>query len=125
MGGSDPRCNCCYDDAFDARDARNLQQSYRRNGPGRTTRALAGALAPDGTAGLTVIDIGGGVGGLQHLLLDGGATSALDVDASGPYIEVAREEAERRGYGDRATFRHGDFVALEGELDAADVVGLD
>ena len=123
--GGGPRCGCCYDDAFDARDARSLQASYRRNGPGRTTRALAAALAPGGAAGLSLIDIGGGVGGLQHLLLDRGAASAVDVDASGPYLEVAREEAERLGYADRATFRHGDFVAIEGELEAADVVGLD
>ena len=125
MSGPGPTCDGCYDKAFDSREARALQRSYRRSGPGRTTRALATALAPDGAAGLSLIDIGGGVGGLQHLLLESGAARVIDVDASGPYLEVAREEAERRGFGDRATFRHADFVAVESELEAADVVGLD
>ena len=72
-----------------------------------------------------MIDIGGGVGGLHHLLLERGAASAVDVDASGPFLEVARAEAERRGFGDRAAFVKGDFVAVEDLVERADVVGLD
>ena len=124
MAGGGPGPSCCYDDAFDAREARALQRSYRRNGPGKTTRALAAALAPDGAAGLTVIDVGAGVGALHHLLLSGGAAAAVDVDASGPYLEVAREEAVWRGFAERVTFHHGDFVGLAAAIPGADLVGL-
>ena len=124
-GGSGPRCSCCYDDAFDEREARGHQRRYRREGPRGTTRALATALAPNGAAGLSVIDIGGGIGGLQHLLLEAGAATTLDVEASGPYVEVAREEAARLGFADRARFLHADFVKVERDVEAADVVGLD
>ena len=128
MGGagrSGPRCSCCYDDAFGEREARGHQRQYRRDGPRRTTRALATALAPGGAVGLSLIDIGGGIGGLQHLLLEAGAATTLDVDASGPYIEVAREEADRLGLADRMQFLHADFVTVEADVEPADVVGLD
>jgi magnesium-protoporphyrin O-methyltransferase len=64
--------------------------------------------------------------GVAHLeLLSAGLRSATDVDASSAYLDVAREEARRRGYGDRVTYHHGDFVALAPEIEPADIVTLD
>jgi magnesium-protoporphyrin O-methyltransferase len=126
-----PGCPCCYDVEFDGRVARRDLAAYRRNGPGRTTRILATALAGDatdgGAEGLTVLDVGGGIGGLHRLLLDAGASVAVDVDASAPYLATARSEAERTGLGARVAFVHGDFVAVEGRdgLAPTDLVGLD
>jgi SAM-dependent methyltransferase len=122
---SGPSRPCCYDDEFDDRIAERDLRAYRRGGPGRTTRVLAAALAPDRADGLTVLDVGGGIGGLHRLLLDAGAASAVDVDASGPYLDAARREAERTGVAERVTFVHGDFVASAAGVDAADLVGLD
>ncbi|MBZ0299963.1 MAG: class I SAM-dependent methyltransferase, partial [Anaerolineae bacterium] len=62
---------------------------------------------------------------MQHELLKAGAERATDVDASPAYIQVARGEAERLGYGDRVTYHRGDFVALASQLDSADIVTLD
>jgi SAM-dependent methyltransferase len=121
--------DCCepslYDSQFDARRAGERLREYRRNGPnGWTTRLIAG-LSTGGVDGLTVLDIGAGVGAVHHALLAAGAASALDVDASGPYIAAAREEADRRGLADRVTYRKGDAVALAPELPPADIVALD
>src|SRR4051812_34351263 len=116
---SQPGCPCCYDVEFDEGVARRDLAAYRRHGPGRTTQVLATALvgtnaaAHPGASGLTVLDIGGGVGGLHRLLLDAGAAVAVDVDASGPYLAAARGEAERVGLGGRVAFVHGDFVGVE------------
>ena len=121
----DPRCSCCYDDEFDRAHAEAKLREYRRKGPGRTSRALADALSGGGAEGRTVLDIGGGVGAVHELLLERGAASATDVDASRPYLEVARSEAERRGVADRVAFRYGDFVALAPEIEPADLVALD
>lgn len=122
---SDPRCACCYDDAFDRRHAEQKLREYRRNGPGRTSRALADALGMGGADGTTVLDIGAGVGAVHQLLLERGAAAATDVDASRPYLDAAREEAERRGLADRVAFRHGDFVELAEGIEPADLVALD
>jgi SAM-dependent methyltransferase len=120
----EPSC-CCYDVEFDARFAEHEARTYRRSGPRRATRALADALAPGDATGLTVLDVGGGVGALHHLLLARGASSAVDVDASAPYLRAARGEAERLGLAGRVEFVHGDFVLAATDVAAADLVGLD
>lgn len=120
-----PGCSCCYDEAFDADFAASELRLYRRKGPGRASKALADALSRPSVAGLTVLDIGGGVGAIHHLLLERGAASATDVDASSGYLASAREEAASRGLTDRITFHHGDFVALAREIEPADLVALD
>jgi magnesium-protoporphyrin O-methyltransferase len=82
-------------------------------------------IAAEGVRGLTLLDIGGGVGAVQVELLSAGARSAVDVDASTAYLSAAREEAARRGYQGRVTYRHGNFVDLAASLEDADVVTLD
>ena len=119
--GGDPR----YDRQFDARHAADKLRAYRRNGPAAMTRQLIDALAADGVTGLTVLDIGGGVGAVHHELLSIGAESAVDVDASRAYLGAAMEEAQRRGHGDRVRYLGGDFVRLADEIEPADLVALD
>jgi hypothetical protein len=124
-----PACCCasteCYDAKFDdARAAEDLR-SYRSKGPSATTRLLLDALRAEGVEGTTLLDVGGGIGVVQHELLDAGVRHAMHVDAAHPYVRAAREEAGRRGHADRATFLHGDFVALAPRIEPADVVTLD
>ena len=66
--------------------------------------------------GATFLDIGGGIGAIQHELIDAGVSHATNVDASAPYLDAAREESERRGYAGRVTYLHGDFVELAGSV---------
>ena len=65
---------------------------------------------------MTLLDIGGGVGGIQHALLDQGAVSATHVDASSAYIQTAQEEADLRQIDDRITFLQGDYVDLAEDI---------
>lgn len=46
------------------------------------TKALVSALVADGVTGATVLDIGGGVGVIGYELLDAGAASVTNVEAS-------------------------------------------
>ena len=121
--------DCCdtdiYDDTFDAERAERTLRDYRRKGPNGWTARLITELSDGGVEGLTVLDIGAGIGAVHHALLDAGATSAMDVDASGPYIAAARGEAARRGLEDRVSYRRGDAVALAAEIPEADLVALD
>jgi 2-polyprenyl-3-methyl-5-hydroxy-6-metoxy-1,4-benzoquinol methylase len=100
-------------------------RSYREKGPIPSTRALIEALVAEGVRGATLLDIGGGIGAIQHELLDAGVIRATSVDASAPYLNVAREEGQRRGHGDRVTYLHGDFVDLVDSVPAAEIVTLD
>ncbi len=74
---------------------------------------------------MTLLDIGGGVGGIEHALLSGGVTQASYVDASSAYVQAAQEEAIRREIDDRITFLQGDFVDLAEDIPPADIVTLD
>ena len=60
------------------------------------------------------IDIGGGIGAVQHELLAAGAAHVTSVDASDAYLQTAREESDRRGLAGRVTYYHGDFLELAG-----------
>jgi magnesium-protoporphyrin O-methyltransferase len=98
---------------------------YRKRGPDKTTRILINALKEKGVEGISLLDIGGGVGAIQHELLKAGVSHALNVEASTAYIESTKEEAERQGHGDQITHYHGDFVDLASHLQPADLVTLD
>jgi Methyltransferase domain len=118
---------CCsgIDRVFGERTAARDLKRYRRKGPTRPTRVLLEAIRAQMPERASVLDIGGGVGAIQHELLAAGAAHATSVDASAAFLDAARREAERRGWADRLTQRRGDFVALADEVDDADVVTLD
>jgi len=122
---TNPRdCPACPN-LFSAKAAAEGLRRYRRQGPDPSTRALIDAILAEGIDGATLLDLGGGVGVIPLELLARGAASAESVDASPPYVAVARAEAERRGLGDRSVYREGDFVALSPGVERADVVTLD
>jgi magnesium-protoporphyrin O-methyltransferase len=98
---------------------------YRDKGPAKTTSVLIDALKAEGVSGLTVLDIGGGIGAIQHELLKSGAERTFNVEASTASIDAAKAEAERQGHGDRISHYHGDFVDLADAISAADIVTLD
>lgn len=110
---------------FDDKNAVKELDEYRQKGPDKTTRVLLDALKAEGIEGMTLLDIGGGVGAIQHELLKTGARSATDVDASAAYLKAAQDEAEQQGHADRVIYRHGDFVDLAPDLSPADIVTLD
>ena len=110
-----------FDQAWAAGDLRR----YRRRGPMRTTQMLIDALKAEGVEGQTLLDIGGGIGALQHELLKEGMQGATGVEASTAYLAATNEEAERQGHADRIHNHHGDFVALAAEVEPAAVVTLD
>lgn len=120
-----PACCQALEGLFDERSARDSLARYRRSGPRDTTRRLVAALLAQGVTGTTLLDIGGGIGAIQHELLAAGAGRAVAVDVSAASLAGDREEAERRGWGDRVTTIQGDFVGLAPGIGPADVVTLD
>lgn len=121
-------CDQCLSggaNVFGKREADRSLKRYQKKGPGKTTRLLLEALAAEGVAGMTLLDIGGGIGAIALELFKRGATIATEVDASPAYLTVAKAEATRQGVGERISTREGDFVALANETPTADIVTLD
>jgi SAM-dependent methyltransferase len=120
-----PGCACSVGNEFGEATARSELRTYRKSGPPKTTRWLLEGLRGDGLEGLTVLDIGAGVGAIHLELLEGGAASAVDVDGSPAFVGVAREEGTRRGVSERVSYLVGDFVSLASTIAPADLVALD
>jgi Methyltransferase domain len=110
---------------YDEKRAASELRRYREKGPIPSTRALIEALVAEGVEGASLLDIGGGIGAIQHELLDAGVIHVTSVDASAPYMDAAREEGQRRGHGDGVTYMHGDFVQLADSVPPAEIVTLD
>lgn len=120
-------CAHCSDaqQLFNHRRARRELKKYRRKGAQGSTRLLIDALRDLDVPSGSLLDVGGGVGAIQHELLSTGLERVTSVDASKAYLEASRSEAERQGYADRAAYHVGDFIDLEPELGEADIVTLD
>lgn len=103
--------------------ARELKQ-YRKRGPDKTTRLLIEALKEQEVDGLTLLDIGGGLGAIQHELMQAGVESAVDIEASLAYVNAAKDETARRGFAGRVDYRHGNFVDMAQAVPPADIVTL-
>lgn len=120
-------CPHCTDaeDVFSYGYAKRDLENYRSKGAKSSTQVLLEELTNYDVTGKTLLDVGGGVGVLQHELLDRGVASATDVDASSAYITFNQQEAEARGHADKIQYLHGDFVQLAPDIDDADIVTLD
>lgn len=113
------------DEFFSQKWAASELKSYQEDGPDKTTHVLIEAIKSYNVQNWTLLDIGGGIGAIQHELMAAGIAATADVDASSGYLDVAKSEATRRGYVDRAQYHHGDFVDISPQLDPADIVTLD
>jgi magnesium-protoporphyrin O-methyltransferase len=121
-------CDHCQDsgDLFNREKAEKELRKYRKNGPpNKSTRLLIDALRSLDIEEKTLLDIGGGVGMIQHELLNEGIAESTLVEASPAYLEVAENESRRRGHADRTSHHYGDFVDRAPDLPEADIVTLD
>ena len=124
-----PRQFCCDDDlallGYDGRAADTDLAKWLSRALHPATQELIDVIRREGVAGAAVLDIGAGVGAVHITLLEAGAASAVNVDASREYLATARAEAERRGLAGRVEYRYGDVVGLAAGLPPTDVVTLD
>lgn len=121
--------NCCQcqgiEELFSQQFVTKELARYRSKGPDKTTRMLTEAIEAEGVEGFSLLDIGGGLGAVQHELLDSGIQNVTSVEASTAYLNAARAEVHRRGHAERVTFHHGNFVDLAKDISPADIVTLD
>jgi len=124
-----PRRFCCDEDlellGYDGKGAETDLAKWRSDTLHPATLELIDVVRDQGVAGAALLDVGAGVGAVHISLLEAGAATAVDVDASREYLATARAEAERRGLAGRVEYRYGDVVEMAAELPPADIVTLD
>ena len=102
---------------------RDLER-YRRKGPDATSRLLIAGLVDQLRSSDSLLDVGAGVGVVDFELLAKGVQKATLIDASPAYLDAAAREAQRRGVTDRIRSILGDFTALAGNVEPADIVTM-
>jgi hypothetical protein len=118
--------DCCtpsgYAKVFGKRAARRDARRYRRRGLDDIGEKMVAFLRSRGVEGASVLEIGGGVGGIQIELLRAGAARSLNLELSPEYEETAAGLLREAGLEDRVERRLGDFVQRPDLAGEADVV---
>jgi len=118
--------DCCtpkgYRQIFSERGARAQAKEYRRHGLDATSRQIVGLIKERGVAGLTLLEVGGGIGAIQIELLKAGLARAVSVELTPTYEESAAELLREAGLSDRVERRVMDFVDAPAEIEDADIV---
>jgi len=84
-----PTCQCeGIESRFDEPYAAEKLTLYRDSGPDPSTAALLDALRKEDLTGRTLLDIGGGVGAIQHELLRSGVVTHLSGDLASVAADV-------------------------------------
>jgi magnesium-protoporphyrin O-methyltransferase len=107
---------------FSERGARQQARDYRRNGPDATSRRIVDLLKERGVGGLTLLEVGGGIGAIQIELLKAGLARAVSVELTPSYEESAAELLREAGLEDRVERKVMDFVDAAADVAAADIV---
>jgi magnesium-protoporphyrin O-methyltransferase len=119
---------CCYageyQKLFGRRRAARGAKAYRRKGLAASARRLVDGLVAGDVTGLSVLEVGGGVGAIQAELLAAGAERATNVDLSPEWEAEAAGLIAEQGLDGRVERRVGDFVTIAHDIPAADVVVL-
>jgi 2-polyprenyl-3-methyl-5-hydroxy-6-metoxy-1,4-benzoquinol methylase len=120
--------SCCdprgCDRFFGARFARRVARRYRKRGLGRTERWMVEFLESAGLDGVSVLEVGGGVGELHVELLKRGAGRAVNLELSPAYDEEAERLLADTGLEGRVQRRLHDIAVDPDAVEAVDVVVL-
>lgn len=119
---------CCYSgeyaEFFSERAAHRTARRFLRWGLRGSAGELADAVAGAGVEDATILEVGGGVGGIHVDLLRRGAAAAINVELSPSWEEPAMHVLSQKGLENRVDRRVGDFVAVADDVPGADVVIL-
>ncbi|MBL4655806.1 MAG: methyltransferase domain-containing protein [Bacteroidia bacterium] len=119
-------CQCLgIESQFDEKEARKKLKEFRKNGTSKLANILLEAIKQNNIDNKTLLDIGGGIGGMQYDLLKSGVSEVTSVDASIAYHNVAEKETASQGFSNSIKRHHGDFVELSYEIPQHDIVTMD
>jgi 16S rRNA G966 N2-methylase RsmD len=120
--------SCCdprgYERMFNDRFARRTANRYRRRGLDKTARRIVDLVEQHGMRGVSVLEVGGGVGEIQVELLKRGAARATNLELSSAYEAQADKLLAEAGFTGRVDRRILDIAAAPDQVPSADIVVL-
>ena len=126
-------CPCCngksindLDNTFTAKTARRDARRYLSRGLDRRAQKLVAAIQPSANDLHSMLEIGGGAGGLHQELLRSGVVDIVDaVEAASAYVQQAQKNAAQLGLSERIQFHNLDFAQSSDQFESADLVIMD
>lgn len=126
-------CCCPGTGRFFDREAVRYRRRFARKGFEPSQRHLFDGVLQaveergGSLAGVSLLEIGCGVGYFHQRLLAVGAARAVGIDVAEQMLEQARSAAAEGGMAEKTDYLQGDFVVLAdaGGVDAADITVLD
>lgn len=110
---------------FTPRQATGTASRFRRKGLQGSALDIVKGIGTVASPGMSVLEVGGGVGQIQVALLESGiAANAINVELSSSWEDAAAKLLAERGLEDRVQRLRGDFVDQANTLPNADVVVL-
>ncbi|GIS91140.1 MAG: hypothetical protein CM1200mP20_11810 [Pseudomonadota bacterium] len=110
------RCSTCF-----GWMSKRYERRYRRKGLDDNQLLLVRELESMGLDGLTLLEVGCGVGALHQTLLEKGASTATGVDLAPRMLQLAENRARDHKLEQRTQYRLGDFVEMSKSLSRVDV----
>lgn len=107
---------------FDEHKAQTEMAQYLKKGLASHARAMLEVVNTLEAKNASVLEIGGGIGGLQIELLKQGAARATNVEVASAYLTVARALAEQLGLAERMCYYRADFAHEADSIPAADII---
>jgi magnesium-protoporphyrin O-methyltransferase len=118
--------SCCtptgYRTIFGGKTVERDARRYHRKGLTGSARWLLHALTGEGVSEASVLEVGGGIGGLQIELLHAGATHATNVEIIDSYEAAAAALIADHGVGGQVERHIADFAEHPDETPVADIV---
>lgn len=121
-----PRTPRDYDRAFNDRFARDLARDYRRKGLTAQEQRIVDFAGTVGLDGVTVLEVGGGIGAIQLELLGRGAARTTNLELSPAYEAEAMRLLDEAGLRERSNRMLGVDLAVADDdlIEPADIVVL-
>jgi hypothetical protein len=118
--------NCCtptgYRTIFGKKTVQRDARRYQRKGLTGTAAWILQALTDVGITERSVLEVGGGIGGLQIELLEAGARHATNVEIIDSYEAAARSLITEHRLEDRVDRTVADYAQHSDQTPAADIV---
>jgi predicted RNA methylase len=116
-------CKCCNYDAYDAvfseKSAKKELKKYKKKGLGKETKILYELLKPK-VSGISVVELGSGIGTLAVNLTIAGASKYYGSEISGPSLKMAKVLVKEEGLDGKIVFSDKDLV--ENDFEKSDLV---
>jgi magnesium-protoporphyrin O-methyltransferase len=120
--------NCCdptpYRRLFNTKEAKRRLKRIRKKGLDKRAADVVAYLKSRGIEGMSLLEVGGGIGEIQLDLLQSGVVHATSVELSDAYTPLADELATETGVAEKIDRKFGDFVDMAPGLAQSDIVIL-